>query len=232
MTHTFIDDLSPYFKQDGDRWIFTGKKLEVYIPKVYEDKGLLRLGEVVTTLGIIHLRINDMFYSNLMILARLTIEYINIDTVTEDDYDYVVLTLVENSVFIKNRYIVKDSDLIYTTLMVFLALGKIPPFISYDNIHRLYDNDKKHCGVDLSLNHSIMEMICAHIYRSKDDPYQFYRHTRMNEKPIIVPIHQISHAPQSTTARIVGSYLTEGITSSLVDDTERTPSIVENLLRS
>lgn len=232
MELTTITDINPYFEKKDDKWIFTGKKLEIYIPKIYQERGLLVLGEIATTLGIFQLRINDTFCATMLILARIQIEFLNESTVIEQGIAYTVLTLEKDSVFIVNSNIVKDGNVIYEVFITFLALGKIPPFITYDKIQRLFDNDGEHCGVPLGINHSIFEMIYSAIYRDSEDPYQHYRHTPMTKPPVIVPLHQISHGPSSTTARIVGSYLNDGITASLIDDTERTPSKIENLLRA
>lgn len=227
-----ITDISSFFKHENNKWIFVSKKLEVYIPKVYEEKDLAIIGDDVTTIGIIQLRIDDTYFANIMFLSKLTIEYLSYRNETEDNFKYIVLELQNGSAFIKNSSIVKNSNSLYDIFTLFLAHGKLPPFLTYDDIYKLFDNDSKHCGVSLKINHSVFEMIYAHIFRDKKDPFLPYRLTSMTEKPIIVPLHQISHGPISTTSKIVGGYLTEGITSALVDDTERIPSKIENLLRS
>ena len=224
-------DISKYFRREKDKWIFTGDKLEVWIPRIYQERDLLVISDVATCLGIFQLRINDSVYANTMMLARLVITFISIRSEIEDGVPYLVLLLEKDSVFITNSFIVKDSNVIYEVFITFLALGKIPSFIDYSNIQRLFDRDNKDCDVSLKINHSIFEMIYAHCYRDRNDPYNFYRHTDMKEPPIIVSLHQISHGPSSTTARIVGSYLDDGMVSSLVDETEHAPSLIENLLR-
>ena len=229
---TKTNDVSKFFKHENNQWIFTGTKLEVLIPKDYFDRKLLTLGDIATSLGIFQIRINDTYFANFMILARLNIEFITYRNETIDDTQYIILLLEKNSVFIQNSKIVKDSNLIYEIFVFFLALGKIPSFIQYEDISKLFDNDSNHCGVDLKINHSIYEMIYAHMFRDNEDPYRFYRHTMMNKQPVIVPIRMISHGPTSTSARITGSYLNEGLVSSLVDETERAPSKIENLFRA
>lgn len=232
MSLTKIENLSSYFQRVDDKWIFQGRKLEVFIPRVYQDRDLLTLGDVATTLGIFQIRINDSEYANFMILGKISIEFLASRIEKEDNYEYVVLTLERGSAFVADINIVKSSDTIYDIFIIFLALGKIPPFLNYDAIQALFDNDEAHCGIKLKVNHAIVEMIFAHIFRDRKDPYMYYRLTPMTESPVIVPIRQISHGPSSTSARITGSYLTEGLTASLVDDTERPPSLIENLLRS
>jgi hypothetical protein len=232
MNLTKITDISKYFEVDGDRLLFIGNKLEVYIPNFYEERGLLELGYNAKSLGILQLRINDAYFADIMILAKINIEFVSSAIITEDGYKYTVLYLEKGSAFLTNRNLMKIPMLIYDIFVAFLSLGRIPPFINYDMIQSLFDNDEAHCGINLGVNHCVYEMIFAHIYRDAKDPYTFYRNTPMIEPPTIVPTHQISHGPTSTTARIVGSYIGEGMTAALVDDTERAPSTIENMLRS
>jgi len=232
MLLTKINDISPYFKKKENKWIFTGKKLEVWIPKFYQDKGLLVIGDIANCLGIVQLRINDSLYANTMVLARLSITFVSNRIETEGDDKYVVLSLETGSVFIANSAIVKDSNIIYEIFVAFLAYGNMPKFIDYNASQMLFDRDSDDCGVSLKVNHSIFEMISAHMFRDSKDPYMFYRYTMMDKQPQIVAMHQISHGPSSSTARIIGSYLSEGMTSALVDDNVRAPSLIENLLRS
>lgn len=232
MELTKINDVSKYFKREENKWIFQGDSLEIYIPRIYEEKGLLVIGEIATSLGIFQIRIDDKYFTNFLFLGKLNIEFISQRNVTEDDYKYIVLSLTNGSTFIDNAVVVKNGDLLYLIFNMFLSYGKIPPFLSYTDIHTLFDHDNEHCGISLKINHTIFEMIYAHIFRDQNDPYTFYRHTPMTMKPQIVPLRQISHGPTSTTARISGGYLSEGITSALVDESQKNPSTIENLLRS
>jgi hypothetical protein len=224
-------DVSQYFELINNQWIFKGNKLEVYIPKIYQERKLLTIGEIASSLGIFQIRINDAVYANFLFLGKLNIEFTSYKNVTEDGFKYIVLELIKDSVFISNSQLVKNGNLLYEIFVMFLAYGKIPPFLNYDEIYQLFDYDQEHCGINLKVNHSIFEMIYAHIFRDAKDPYKFYRHTLMDKPPIIVPLHQISHGPISTTSRIMGGYLSEGITSALVDENTHVPSTIENLLR-
>lgn len=225
-------ELSRFFIKEKNKWIFKGDKLELYVPKIFEEKGLLVIGEHLTTLGIFQARINDTYYCNFMFLGKLLIDFISYQNVTEDEYQYIVFTLIKDSVFINNSTVVKNGDILFNIFNMFISFGKIPPFLNYEDVKSLFDNDFNHCGISLNINHVVFEMIYAHIFRDVKDPYTFYRHSPMTDPPKIVPLKQVSHMPSSVTARIAGGYLSEGITSALVDDSKRNPSTIENLLRS
>lgn len=227
-----ITDVSKYFRKEGGKQIFIGKKLEILIPEVYRDRKFFEIiGDKAVSLGIVKLRFNDIDTAILMIISKISFGYSNISNIEENGESYICLTLNRDDVFIHEINIVKNSNIAYDLFMSFIALGKIPKFISYDKISKLFDNDIKCSGINLNINHAIFEMIYAHMYRDSADPFTFYRYTRMNKMPVIVPLHQISHGPVSTSARIIGSYMKEGMVSSLVDDSDKEPSLIENLLR-
>jgi len=229
---TKVSSIAKYFEKKKDTWVFNSKKLQILVPAIYEERGLLSLGTTVTSLGIFKIIINDTVTTNMLLLAKIGMNPSLTEKVTEDDYDYISLTFNKGDVFINNTNIVKDGNLTYDVFMTFLALGKIPPFIDYSSIQSLYNNDLRCCGISLGINHSIYEMIFAHMYRDKKDPYKFYRYTTMKSKPTIVPIHQISHGPKSNSAKIIGSYMNEGVVSALVTEPDDDPSTIENMMRA
>ncbi len=69
------------------------------------------------------------------------------------------------------------------------------------------------------------------MFRDRDDPFKFYRHTRMQKKPIVASLNTISLGPVSATARTIGAYMNDGLMSSLTHDNNE-PSAIENILRA
>lgn len=227
-----ISDITPFFKKDKSRWIFTGKLLEIWIPSIYQERGLLTLGEDARCLGIFQLRFNNQMFANFLFLGFLQIDYSSERNETEDGNSYIVLTINQDQTFIKELNVVKNSSVIYDVFTTMITLGHFPAFLEYNVVHQLFDNAGLLTGLNLGVNHSIWEMIYSHLFRDKKDPYKHYRLTNMKEAPVVVSFNQISHGPESTTAKLLGSYMNEGIVSALVDGDYNQPSPVENLLRS
>src|SRR5210317_1030474 len=96
-----------YFKRTGDKVIFTGSKLEIWIPMRYESLGVLDIGESVSTLGIFDMKVNDSEDVGYLLPAKISIEPTSIDTVIKDGNRYAKLTLLKNNVFITNANVVK-----------------------------------------------------------------------------------------------------------------------------
>ncbi len=231
MSLTKVKDLDKYFKKVKDTLVVTAKSIKVLVPSFYADRGLLSIENETNCLGIVKLIINDRSYSTIMMLSMLTMKPSSTSTLVEDDYEYTVLEFNTNDVFLLNTNIVKIANVAYKVFMSFLALGKIPPFVNYTDIQALFNNDSKLCNINLGINHTIYEVIFAHMYRDPKDPFKFYRHTTMKAAPVIVPLHQISHGPTSSSARMIGSYMADGMVSSLTNDNTE-ESVIENMMRA
>ena len=165
-----------------------------------------------------------------MLIGKMECQPVFYDYQTIDDEPYIILHFIKDSVFINNSSIVKDPNILNDVYKLFVAHGKLPSFIDYNSASFILDNGKEHCDMDLGINHVIYELIFAHIFRDADDPYTPHRLTDMKKAPIILSLHQKSHGPTSGIARISGGYLSEGITSNLVDETGRPATPIENLL--
>jgi hypothetical protein len=226
----FLKDKSKYFKKVDGSIIFKGKKLKIYVPKNYADQKLFSIDNTVHTLGVLRYEIDNTYYSNMILLLMLEIDPSEINSINIENNAYYELVLYKNDRFLCNTNIIKNNDLLYQMFVSFLALGKIPTFLPYDKVSSLFDNAKEHCGISLGVNRVIFEMIYSHVYRDKADPKKFYRHTPMKELPLIIALHMISYSPTSNLAKLMGSYMKEGLISSL-DDVQNTTNEIENLFR-
>lgn len=212
----YITEFDKYFVTKGDRMVFIGNTMKVIVPQFYETYGMLRMDAMVDTLGILRCEINGTSYFNLMLLAIIRMAPSSIDTETIDGDPYVVLSFVKGDTFISHTRIVKSADVLYNIYVMTIALGKMPKFIAYEHIHRLFDQAKLTTGVDLGIQKSAFSMILSHIYRTNADPSVGYRYSDMKEDPVVVALHMIAYSPDSNLAKIMGSYMGEGLTSATV----------------
>lgn len=227
-------DIMKYFSVNkSGKMIFTGDKLVITIPKRFETYGLLDVGNIVHTLGIVELQINDKFSCALMMLCLIDTDISSdVEEITINNINYVRYEIYKNDVFLHTTKIIQNSNVIYSIFIEFISLGKIPYFLTdYDIGAKLFDHAKEMAGVNLGVDHVIFEVINAHLYRDVDNINMFYRHTDMKKPPVRIMLKSVGHAPQSTTGKIMGSYPADGLTSALVDQVvEQHP--IEDLLRS
>jgi hypothetical protein len=86
-------------------------------------------------------------------------------------------------------------------------------------------------GTEFPVDHSVYEVIFAHLSRSKDDSTVPYRNTDMKDDFKRIQLSDVSHAARSTSGRIIGAYSKDGINAALVNQNVSN-SKIEDLLRS
>jgi hypothetical protein len=229
-SYTKITKVNQFFSYEKDNSIkFTSNKLVVRIPKSYVDNGFCTLGTRIHTLGIVQLLIDNKYKSTLVVTNTIVLAPSYIDTSSSDEF--ILAHFIKDDTFIPNRGIIQESEILYRIFNSFISLSKIPSFIDYDDVYKIFDNIKSANGVKLSIGHEIYEMIYSHLYRDKNDPSIQYRHTDRKAQPIIVGLRNIVYSPESTTAKLLGSYLDDGITGALLEDNPSSDPIEKILIK-
>jgi len=224
-------DYDKYFKIDKtDAVIFIGNKLEIHIPKRYENHGCVEIGEEVKTLAIFDMIINDSVDTGYFLPAHICIIPTNIETVNINNKTYFKLTLYKGDVFIKNINVVKNPQLAFVMFYEFIFLGNMPKFIDYNKSAFIFDKVKDICGINFRSNKVVFEIMSAHLYRTENDLTQPYRLTDMKNEPVNIPLRAVTHAATSTSSKLIGSYYSSAINSALVNQANES-SQVEDLLR-
>jgi hypothetical protein len=222
--------MEEFFKEVGDSCIFIGNKLEIFLPDRYEQHGCLAIGDEVMALGVFDMKINDDLDAGYYLPAKIAIKPSNVELVTLEGDRYVKLTLNKNDVFIKNLNVVQDQQLAYVIFYEIIYGGKTPKFLTYESSAQLFDTVSSIAKVNFPTDHVIFEMMTAMLHRDQDDITKQYRHTDQKRQPLNIPMRLTSHAAISTTSRIVGAYMDDGIDASLVNQSDVT-SDIEDLLR-
>lgn len=224
-------DLTKYFKHTAEKSvIFTGDTLEILIPKRYESYGCLEIQSTISTVGIFDMILNEKDHVGYFLPAHIVIEPSAIENIVLKDDAYVKATLHNGDVFIKSSIIIKTQQLAYVIFKEFVMLGNMPKFISYNDCAFLFDSVQKVCDLRFEANRVVFEIIWAHLAKDPHNIMVPYRLTKMDEPPNLIPLREVAHAAESTTSKLIGSYLGDSINSALVNPTDK-PSELEDILR-
>ena len=224
------DNLKKYFKDSDSEVIFTGKTLEVFIPKRYETFDLVLVQDVIKTLGIFEMVIDSNIKKGFLLPALITMVPHETYSTTIDGIDYYVGKFITGDKFMTSKTILKQGHIAYFMFLEFISLGNLPKFLGYEEVAFLFDKAVQMCGVKLNFNHSVFEMIYAHLFRDPNDLTKKYRHTDMKKKPSFIELRSVTWGPDSTSSKLIGSYLGDGLNSALVNQADQ-PSELENLFR-
>ena len=210
-------DLSSKFEysEKDDCTRFMGDKLIIRIPEHYTMLGYLVIAEVVHVLGIFPMNV-DGVDCGLQIPGVIDVDPSDIRTETINDKKYTILELHKGDRIMCTSSVIKDGKLHYAMWKEFISGGKIPEYLDYDATACLFDDCKKITGKGIDVNHAVIEIVYAHIYRDRDDLTKLYRLTPMTKPPVNIKLNQPAYATNSTHARIIGSYAEQGMNSALI----------------
>ena len=219
-----------YMKEMKDGSIVFTKEAKVYLPKRWEESDLINIADTVTTIAVLAISIDDRYCTTLTCSLMSTdpskIGYVNINS-----EDYLELNYLPNDRFIINRSLVKRDNLPYKLFTFIFDKGRIPWYLNYVDISQVYDSSSKFANVNFNLPHTVFEMVTGVIARNKKEKSTYYRHGDWKIDPVYIPLRSVQFAASNTTAKLIGAYWDEGLSSALVNPSDR-KELIEELLRS
>jgi len=225
-----MSSVMKYFKKVNNAFVFTGKKLTVKIPRRYENYNLLKAENEVQTLAIFEMIIDDKESHGFLLPAVIIMAPSHTFNKTIDEIDFLIAEFQAGDKFMTNTQILKQPHISYAMFVEFIALGNLPKFMDYESTAFLFDRSKSICDADLRVHHSVFEMIYAHLFRDPDDLTIKFRHTNMKKKPEFIELRSVTYGTDSTTAKIIGAYMNDGINAAIVNPAHQKHEL-EDLLR-
>lgn len=229
MVHAILKELP-----DGS--VVTTKPCKIYFPVRYEEVGLATVANTVSTVAYIGIVVDDSYgIINIPTYVKLEPSFIN--KIKIEDTPYYELEFEENSTIFSTLECIKNDILTYYIYNEFIAGGNIPWYMKYEDLVRIFDKSRKFAGVDIGSNLEISDMVVSNIARDRKDLTKYYRsiyNGPLSEKtnpPEIVSLRNISYGATNTTAKLLGNYFSDSLTSALINPSERLESIEEKLRR-
>lgn len=223
-------------KKQADNSLITNKGCKIYIPARFAERNLADLGVDNYIVGMFAMTVDDTYYSfcNINALIQITPDAIN--KVNIEGEDYFEFVFMKGSTVIKNTFLIMNDVLVFRIYDEFMSKGNIPWYMSYEDSGKMFVTAGKHGGTSVGSNPEVVEMLIATIFRDAKDRNISLRtiiNTRedlITKKFVTIPLRSVAYAASNTTNKLAGSYFSVGLTSALVNPTERTEKI-EAILR-
>ena len=223
-------------KKQADNSLITNKGCKIYIPARFAERNLADLGVDNYIVGMFAMTVDDTYYSfcNINALIQITPDAIN--KVNIEGEDYFEFVFMKGSTVIKNTFLIMNDVLVFRIYDEFMSKGNIPWYMSYEDSGKMFETAGKHGGTSVGSNPEVVEMLIATIFRDAKDRNIALRtiiNTREDlktKKFVTIPLRSVAYAASNTTNKLAGSYFSVGLTSALVNPTERTEKI-EAILR-
>lgn len=221
--------------KQGNQYI-TKDGCKIIIPKRYVEKQLANFVGSAFTLAIFAVVVGGKYYGVSIVDSMLRLSPTTVGESTYGDTKYLEFTFEPGAVVIPNTAMVCDNKLPYQIYNEFIAKGRIPWYMNYVDIGRIFDTSKDYANLNLHTNHAIFEMLAAVMAR---DPNQRNRYLRQSVRskqelekanPAFVAFRNIQAQATNTTTKLMGSYFRDALASALVNPAVRLEGF-EKLLR-
>lgn len=221
-------------KELSDGSVVSVKGCKIYVPSRFRDKHLAELGNETYVLGIFMMSVDDKFYAVNNVNAMMRIEPSSINDVVLDGKDYLEFIFEPGDIVFPTTELVQSDKLTYFIFDEIVAKGNVPTYLDYNDLCNVFSTAQKFAGVKLASTPTILHVLIAKVARDPKDHNVYFRQvTNGNDLETVhyIPLRSSTHGATNTTARLLGSYFSDNITSALVNPSEREENI-ERILRN
>lgn len=231
------DKVREALQELDDGRVVARQECSIYIPTRFSQRGLAETGVENYIAGICAIVVGDQFYSVMSVCAMLRIEPTQVLKVKIQGVEYFEFKFVKGSTVITSTDLVKIDTLVYRIYDEVISKGRVPWYMNYDDLGKIFDTAKLHAGANIGQNSEVTELIVSMISRDSKDKTKYYRTVVQDQEyvktnpPAIVPLRSVIYAATNTTNKLAGSYFATSVVSALVSPAERTERIEELLRR-
>jgi hypothetical protein len=224
-------------KELPDGSVVTKSGCRLLIPERYKQKRLMTQGNETYILAIYALVVGDKYYAVSLADAMIRVGQANINTVKFGDESYLEFQFEAGDILFGSTELIQDATLVYAIFDEFISKAHVPWFINYEDLAKIFDTAEYHAGMKLGNSRAILELITSMIARDPDNKMNYYRHvfkdrkTMFTNPPVVIPLRSVAMGATNTTAKLIGAYHDEGLTSALNNPATRVEPIEEILRR-
>lgn len=231
------DVVLPHLKTTKSGEVITNIACKIQVPARYMDVGLGQIGTETYVMGYFALILESGEYTVCNVAALVELNPFKTITATIDDVLYYEFYFEPGQVVIKTTDLLRRAQLMYNILDEFIFKGKVPWYLEYEDLGRLFDTAKSHGDSQVGESLETIEFIASIIARHVNDRTQPIRLQVNDYKDIslkttdYVALNSVFYSVNSTMNRLTGSYFNDGIVSSMVIPTDKI-STIESILRA
>lgn len=211
------------------------QEVKLYIPSRFTEHYLAEIGSTVYIAAIYGMVVEGTYFASSTVNAMMEITPSSMVTILVDGDEYLEFTFDAGAVITPSLKLVKNKPFVFQIYDEFFAKGRVPWYLGYLQMGRIFDTAKKHAGANIGGSHEITELLNSIVARSAKDRHLYYRSTvkslddLVKNPPAYIPMRSVQYAATNTLNKLAGSYFNEGVVSALVTPSSRQERI-ENLL--
>lgn len=205
--------------------IVTTEDIRIHFPERFLTKGIAMEAQEYNCIGMFAI-IHENKFAIMNAIAMLTMQPTDTRKFQYEGQSYVEWTFDKGSVFIKSKELVKNNNLVGIVFEEFISKGNVPYYYSYEDYYKILSSSEKYAGANLGASDTIMSVIASSIARWPTKTNFHYRQGLAHYTGKVLPTPKYiglgdMNASTSTIARLRGVYFNRGISSSIMNPTQR-----------
>lgn len=215
------------FTEINDRTLVTKTGCKIYVPARFTEHDLAVLGAETYIVGILTIVVGQT-YGSMMVNAMIRIDPSETNRVQVDGDEYLEFVFHPGSVVIPNLYLAKTDTLVYKIYDELIAKAKVPVYLTYFDLAKLFDTARKHAGANVGYYKEVTELLISLSARNFKDKKQYYRqvletmHDFITNPPYFASLKDVTLSATNTTNKLGGGYFRNGTISAINSPSERT----------
>lgn len=216
--------------------VIAKQPIKIIFPVRFAEIKLAVIGEESHVYGLFAV-ISGNNYAVCNLNAYVELGRASISKALYEGQEYYEYSYEPGDVVIRTKEIMARSNLIFTSIDEFIFKGKLPWYVDYEDVGKLYETAEKFAGTKAKINPSVMEFLAAYIARQKKDRTKFIREGAASkadftlDKLAWVPLRSVYWSAPGTVNKIAGAYYADGVVSALVTKNHKVET-VEGILRA
>lgn len=217
-----------------DDSLVTEKGCKIYVPSRFAERGLAFLGAETYIIGICAIVVGDQ-YGVMMVNAMVRIDPAEINRVIVDEDEYFEFVFYPGSVVVPNLNLAKTDTLTYKIYDEIIARAKVPWYLSYFDLAKIFDTARFHAGANIGANKEVTELLVSIIARNPKNRVQYYRQAIEAEDsigsnpPYYASLKDVTLSATNAVNKLGGGYFRNGTVSAINSPSERTERLEEIL---
>ncbi len=232
-------DSGKVFKALGDlpnKPVIAREPLKIIFPSRFRDIKLAVIGERSYVYGFFAIIVGES-YALCNINAYVELGQASVSKVDFNGEEYYEFSYEPGDTVIRTKEIVARSALIFTAIDEFVFKGKVPWYVEYEDMGKLFNTAEAYAGTKARILPSVMEFLASYIARKKNERAKFIRDEAKTKddfalaKIAWVPLRSVYWSAPGTLNKIAGAYFADGVVSAIVNPSKKVEK-VESIVRA
>lgn len=217
-----------------DDSLVTSTGCKIYVPSRFAERGLAFLGAETYTIGICAIVVDNQ-YGIMMVNAMMRLDPAETNRVMVGEDEYLEFVFYPGSVVIPNLKLAKTDTLTYKIYDEIIAKARVPWYLSYFDLAKIFDTARYHAGADIGYNKEVTELLISISARNEKNRIQYYRQIIQSEEdlktnpPYYASLKDVTLSATNAVNKLGGGYFRNGTVSAINSPSERTERLEEIL---